>query len=85
MSTFRHRSRLTIFADILKTTKESREGKNKTDIMLSANLNSSQANKYLDLLLINGFLRLDTKDRYKITKKGLEFIRTLESLNPRLQ
>jgi len=85
MSTFRNRSRLTIFADILKTTKESREGKNKTDIMLSANLKYPQANKYLDLLLINGFLRLDTRDRYKITKKGLEFIRTLESLNLRLR
>lgn len=85
MSTFRHRDRMTIFAEILKTTKESRNGKKKTNIMRSANLNYHQANKYLHLLLVNGLLCLDSDDRYKPTKKGLEFVTNLESLNLRLK
>ncbi len=85
MSTVRHRDRMTIIAEILKTTKESKGGKKKTDIMRSINLNYPQANRYLRFLLSNGYLSLNSEDRYKITKKGLEFMRNLESLNSRLQ
>ena len=85
MSTFRHRDRMTIFAEILKTTKESKRGEKKTNIMHSVHLNYYQANKYLHLLLINGFLYIDSADRYKTTKKGLEFIKTLETLNLRIK
>lgn len=81
MSTFMRRGRLTIFAEILKTTKDSARGKKKIDIMRSVNLNHPQVNKYLHLLLINGLLSLNSEHRYKITKKGLEIIKTLESLN----
>ena len=81
MSTFTHRDRLTILAEILKTINESKKGKSKTNIMQSANLNYHQANKYLRLLLINRLLYLNSEDRYKPTKKGLELIRTLESQN----
>jgi len=81
MSKFTHRDRLTILAEILKTTNESGKGKSKTNIMQSVNLNYHQANKYLRLLLINKLLCIDSKDRYKPTKKGLELIRTLESHN----
>lgn len=69
MSTFARRDRLTILAEILKTTKESKRGKEKTDIMRGANLNCHQADKYLHLLLINGLLHLDSEDRHKTTKK----------------
>lgn len=85
MSIFRHRDRLTVFAEILKTTNEFKKGKKKTDIVRSVNLNYPQASRYLNLLLINGFLWLDSEDRYKPTKKGLELIRTLESLNLKLK
>ena len=83
MSTFTRRDRLTIFAEILKAAKDSGEGKNKTNIMQSVNLNGPQANKYLHLLLMNGLIYLDGKDRYKPTEKGLELIKTLESLDLR--
>ena len=85
MSTFKHRARLTVFAEILKVTRESSEGKKKTDIMRSVNLNHPQADKYLNLLLTNKLLCLDNEDRYKPTKKGLKLARTLESLNLRLK
>ena len=85
MLTLRHRDRATIFAEILKTTGESERGKKKTDIMRSVNLNYSQASKYLRLLLINGLLCLDAENRYKLTKRGLEIIRRLESLSLRLE
>jgi len=84
MLTLRHRDRATIFAEILKTTKSER-GKKKTDIMRSVNLNYYQVNKYLRLLLINGLLCVDTDERYKPTKKGLEIIEKLESLNSELK
>ena len=50
---------MTIFAEILKTTKESRRGKKKTVIMQSVNLNYHQANRYLHWLLTNGLLHID--------------------------
>jgi len=84
MLTLRHRDRATIFAEILKATKSER-GKKKTDIMRSVNLNYHQINKYLRLLLINGLLCVDTDERYKPTKKGLEIIEKLESLNSELK
>jgi len=84
MLTLRHRDRATIFAEILRTTNSER-GKKKTDIMRSVNLNYHQVNKYLRLLLINGLLCVDTDDRYKPTKKGLEIIEKLESLNSELK
>jgi len=85
MSIFMHRDRLTVFAEILKITKEFREGKTKTEIVRSVNLNYPQASRYLNLLLTNGLLCLDSEDRYKPTEKGLELIRTLESLDLKLK
>lgn len=85
MSTTMYRDRLTIFAEILKTTKESKIGKKKTNIMRSVNLNYTQANKYLNLLLINGLLYLDSNNRYRTTKKGLELVTSIESLNLKLK
>ena len=85
MTTFRHRGRVTIFAEILKATGESERGKKKTDIMYGVNLNYFQASKYLRLLLINGLLCLDAENRYRLTKRGLEIIKKLEFLSLRLE
>jgi len=85
MSTFTRRDRLAIFAEILETTGGSRDGENKTKIMRSVHLSYPQVKRYLNLLLINGLLHRDSDDRYKPTKKGLEFIRTLKSHNPDLK
>jgi len=81
MVTFRHRDRMAIFTEILRTTRDSREGKKKTNIMQSVHLNHPQANKYLNLLLTKDLICLDSEDRYKPTKKGLELIKNLESLD----
>ncbi len=81
MSTFGKRDRVTIIRDILETAKKSKVGKKKTQIIQSANLNYYQVNKYMHLLLLNGFVFMDGNDRYRITNKGLQFVKTLESLN----
>jgi len=81
MPIFKQRDRFTVFAEILKTTSKSKEGRTKTDIVKSANLSYAQANKFLSFLLTEGLLRLNMKNRYKPTKKGLEFMNNLKSLN----
>lgn len=85
MAQFKHRARIGICADILKTVSESQRGRRKTNIMQSANLNYNQVNKYLDLMLYNGFLILTTRDTYRITNKGLDFLRFFEALNLKLK
>ena len=80
MSTFGKRDRVTIIMDILKSARGSREGKRKTQILQSANLNYRQVNKYLYLLLANGFVFVDGENRIRITNKGIQFVKTLESL-----
>ena len=85
MSTFRHRARLAIFAEILKATKESKRGKKKADIARIANLSYPQASKFLNLLLANGLLRIDKENMYKPTEKGLKLVRAFESLNLKLK
>lgn len=85
MSTFEYRDRLTIITEILKTTNQSTSGKKKTDITRSANLSYPQGNKYLHLLLTNGLLRHNSGDRYTVTQKGFELVRTFESLNLKLK
>ena len=76
-SLFKKRDRATIIADILKSASYSK-GKRKTNIMQSANLSTEQMNKYLDLLLRNGYLILNGC-RYKPTSKGLKFLENLEA------
>jgi len=81
LSTFEKRDRVTIFMDILKSTRDSRKGKKKTQIIQSANLSHYQANKYLHLLLVNGLLFVDGEDRYRVTDRGAHFVKTLEALH----
>jgi predicted transcriptional regulator len=69
---------MTIAADILKSISYSRKGRRKTNIMQSANLNSEQLNKYLDLLIRNGFVIIEGH-MYKPTSSGLEFLEAVET------
>ncbi len=80
VSGFKHRSRVTIMKEILRSTRGSKKGSRKTQIMQSANLNYHQANKYLRLLMANNLLRVDGQNRYRITERGLELVKTLDSL-----
>ena len=82
---FKYRDRVTIIGDILKTVKNSSgKGKRKTQIMQSANLNYDQVNKYLALLISNGYLKPECSEIhkgpvYRATSKGLDFVKFLEA------
>ena len=74
---FFKRDRATIIADILKSLRYNPRGKRKTKIMQSANLSYDQLNKYLDLLMRNGYVMVEGH-MYKPTSRGLEFLETVE-------
>jgi len=76
---FKNRDRVTIIADILKLISQNGKGKRKTNIMQSANLNHALVNKYLDLLMRNGYVVLDNGCMYKPTSRGLRFLHNLET------
>ena len=71
---FKYRDRVTIIFDILDTVKKSREGKRKTQIMQSANLNYAQTKKYLNYLTDCGFLVVTERQTYIITNEGSRFL-----------
>ena len=76
---FKKRDRATIISDILKSLFRSGMGKRKTQLKQSANLSTDQVNKYLDLLMRNGYVILTDGYLYKPTGKGLRFLQNLES------
>lgn len=76
---FKKRDRATIISDILKSLIHSGIGKRKTRLKQSANLSTEQVNKYLDLLMRNGYVILADGCLYKPTGKGLRFLQNLES------
>ena len=73
-SLFKYRDRVTIIRDILKTVRNSRYGRRKTQIMQSANLNYFQTKKYLRYLIERGFLVVTEGQKYIITAKGSRFL-----------
>lgn len=87
---FKYRDRVTIIGDILKTiTYSSRKRRRKTQIMLSAKLNYGQVNKYLALLISNGYIKAERSEIhggsvYRATSKGLNFVKVLETENLKL-
>jgi len=84
MSEFKYRDRASIVVDILDTIRSEPKGETKTGIMRGANLNFEQANRYLELLVLRGFIKevdpLGSQElgRYKTTKEGLELVSILE-------
>jgi len=75
---FKYRDRTTIIGDILKGLKDSKDGKKKTQIMQSANLNCIQFDKYMRYLLKCGFISFTDKGRIDITVDGAKFLVFLE-------
>jgi len=75
---FRKRDRATIIANILQSIRLNPKGRRKTNIMQSANLSYDQLNKYLDLLIRNGYVIVEGQ-MYKPTTRGLEFLQTVET------
>lgn len=75
---FKYRDRHSIIADILKAVAKSSKGSKKSHIMQRANLNSIQINRYIDVLLRNGFVIVDGY-RYRLSTKGLRYLENIES------
>jgi predicted transcriptional regulator len=69
---------MTIIGDILKTLKHSGNGKKKTQIMQSANLNYIQLGKYMRYLLHYGFVKFSDDGKIDITDEGAKFLLFLE-------
>jgi predicted transcriptional regulator len=78
---FKYRGRGTIILDILKSVKNSRGGKRKTQIMQSANLNYTQTKKYLNYLTSCGFLMVTDGQIYRVTSEGSKFLLLAEIQN----
>jgi len=76
--TFKYRDRATIIGDILSSLLRKPEGKRKTNIMQSAGLSSDLLNKYLDLLLRNGYVMVENGEIYKLTPRGLKLFQNLD-------
>ncbi len=87
VSKFKYRDRAGIVRDILETINRDPKGKTKTSIMRGANLNFEQVNKYLDFLVLCDAikaanpLRSQELARYRLTQKGLKFLRNTEMWN----
>jgi predicted transcriptional regulator len=77
-SAFKYRDRTSIMTQILETVDTSREGRKKTQIMQSANLNYLQTKKYLNYMMNCGFLIVTERETYLITEKGHKFLYSIE-------
>jgi len=67
----KYRDRLQIIADILSVV---REGARKTHVMYRANLSYRLLSRYLTEVLECGLVSLDKEDRYKLTRRGQNFL-----------
>jgi predicted transcriptional regulator len=84
LNLFAKRDRVSIIVAILEDLKEKRDGRRKTNIMQSANLSTDQVSKYLELLYINGLVKMD-RGMYQVTRRGVEFLDVFERLNLQLK
>jgi predicted transcriptional regulator len=84
LNLFAKRDRVSIIVAILEDLKEKRDGRRKTNIMQSANLSTDQVSKYLELLYINGLVKMD-RGMYLVTRRGVEFLDVFERLNLQLK
>jgi len=75
---FKYRDRGGIVCDILTTCKSSQEGRKKTQIMQSANLNYFQTRKYLSFMIARGYLSVTQKETYVITADGSRYLQMIQ-------
>jgi len=70
------RSKASILQDILRAIHNKGGKARPTHILYSANLSHDRLKKYLDMLVLNGFIKRQQGDNtyYEITQKGLEFL-----------
>jgi len=75
---FKYRDRCGIICDILTTCRSSQEGRKKTQIMQSANLNYIQTRKYLGFMVNCGYISVTQKETYMITAKGSKYLQMIQ-------
>lgn len=75
---FKYRDRGGIVCDILSACRNSRDGRKKTQIMQSANLNYIQTKKYLNFMINCGYLSVTQKETYMITPKGSKYLQMIQ-------
>ncbi|OGD45376.1 hypothetical protein A3K79_07385 [Candidatus Bathyarchaeota archaeon RBG_13_46_16b] len=75
---FKYRDRGEIVCDILTTCKSSQEGRKKTQIMQSANLNYIQTRKYLGFMTNCGYISITQKETYVITAEGSKYLQMIQ-------
>jgi predicted transcriptional regulator len=75
----KNRDRVSIVAAILEIAEQ---GARKTKIMFRGNLSYALLNKYLDLVIGAGFIRVEDSI-YQLTERGREFVRQYQSFEER--
>lgn len=78
------RARLEIVCDILFFIKNEPYGAKPTHILYRANLSPKLLNKYLKMLIRDNLIKKkeeNNKIRYKITRKGFDFLNKVKSLD----
>jgi len=75
---FKYRDRGGIVCDILATCGKAREGRKKTQIMQSANLNYIQTKKYLGFMINCGYISFTQKETYVVTHKGSKYLQMMQ-------
>jgi predicted transcriptional regulator len=78
----RYRSRLEIVADVLSVVSD---GARKTQIMYQANLSYKLLIQYLKDVLEAGLVRSDSDDFFRLTRKGVAFLRHFKRYHERRQ
>ena len=76
------RGRFEIIGEILTLTANGTDGAVKTSIVYRANLNFNIANRYLNMLLQEGLVRVvdGPTMKYRITERGLKFLDMYKNL-----
>jgi len=76
------RGRFEIIGEILSLAADGAGGAAKTSIVYRANLNFNIANRYLNMLLQEGLVRVvgGSTVKYRITERGLKFLDVYKNL-----
>jgi predicted transcriptional regulator len=73
----RNRTKFDIFAQILESA-SGNGGVTKTRLMYKAFLSSQQVKECANILVENGLLESFSQNRYKVTDKGIQFLKMYE-------
>jgi predicted transcriptional regulator len=80
----RRRSNIEIIGDMLRIGANGTNGAGKTEIMYSANMSYSQLQKYLGLLISQGFIdKLQVGNpmvTYRVTEKGATLLQSIDTI-----